>query len=196
MAYRTGGPIEYVYFPRTGMMSTVVVMVDGDSAEVAAIGREGMIGVAVALGADRSAEEVFCQLTPCATRRLPAAEFAAEVQRGGPLRDVVYRYLRASHTASARQTACNCLHSVDERCARWLLMCHDRAGTDEFPMTHEFLATMLGVRRATVSVSAGSLASAGFITYRHGRVRMLDRAGLEEASCECYVAIRDIFASP
>ncbi len=192
-AYRSNGPIEYVYFPRTGMMSAVVVMLDGSTAEVAAVGREGMLGASVALGADRSAEQVFCQLAPCECRKMPAGEFAAEVRRGGPLREVVYEYLLAALTASSRQTACNCLHSVDERCARWLLMCQDRAGADEFALTHEFLAIMLGVRRATVTVTAGSLQSAGLITYRHGKVKVIDRAGLEEATCECYAVIRDAF---
>ncbi len=194
VAYRAGGPVEYVYFPRSGMMSAVVVMEDGATAEVAGIGREGMLGASVCLGADRSAEQVFCQIPPCACRRLPAAEFAAEVARGGPLRAVVYKYLRGVLTASARQTACNCLHSVDERCARWLLQCRDRVGADEFPLTHEFLAVMLGVRRATVTVTAGSLQSAGLITYRHGQVKVLDGDGLEDAACECYAAIRDAFA--
>ncbi len=196
LAYRAGGPVEYVYFPRSGMMSSVVVMADGGCAEVGAIGREGMLGASVALGADRSAEQVFCQMAPCACRKMPAATFAAEVKRGGPLRDVVFGYLRAALVASARQTACNCLHSVDERCARWLLQCRDRAGADEFALTHEFLAVMLGVRRATVTVTAGSLASAGRITYRHGKVKVLDRAGLEAAACECYAVLRDAFADP
>ncbi len=193
VAYRAGGPMEYVYFPRCGMMSAVVTMTDGATAEVAAVGREGMLGASTFLGADRSAEEVFCQIAPCACRKMPAAEFAAEVAKGGPLRAVVYRYLRGVLTVSARQTACNCLHSADERLARWLLICHDRAGADEFGLTHEFLAVMLGVRRATVTVTAGSLQSAGIITYRHGKVTVRDRAGLEEATCECYAVIRDAF---
>ncbi len=194
LAYRPGGPIEHVYFPRAGMMSAVVVMLDGSTAEVATIGREGMLGASVALGAGRCAEQVFCQMAPCECRKMPAAEFAAEVKRGGALHDVVYAYLLAALTASSRQTACNCLHSVDERCARWLLMCQDRAGADEFALTHEFLAVMLGVRRATVTVTAGFLASAGLITYRHGKVKVLDRAGLEASACECYAVIRDAFA--
>jgi CRP-like cAMP-binding protein len=194
LVYRAGGPMDYVYFPVSGVLSAIVVMEDGDSAEVAGIGREGMAGVSIALGADRCHEQVFCQVVPCACRRMPAAEFAAEVGKGGALRDVVYRYVRAAMTAAARQTACNCLHSADERCARWLLQCHDRAGADEFPLTHEFLSQMLGVRRATVTVTAGSLQSAGFIIYKGGRVTVRDRAGLEGTACECYAVIRDAFA--
>ena len=191
--YRAGGPIDHVYFPLTGVLSAVVVMADGASAEVAAIGSEGMIGAAVALGAARSAEQVFCQVPPAECRRMPAAEFAAECAKGGPLRDVIHVYLRGFLAASAQLTACNCLHPIDERCARWLLMCQDRVASDEFTLTHEFLAVMLGVRRATVSVAASSLQSAGMITYRHGRVKVLDRPALEEAACECYRAMRDAF---
>src|SRR3954463_9949363 len=126
VAYLPGGPIEYVYFPRSGVLSATVVMADGQTAEVAVVGREGMAGVSSFLGAARSPEHVFCQIAPSECRRMPAAEFAAEVAKGGPLRDVVYRYTRGALTASARCTACNALHGVDERFARWLLMCHDR----------------------------------------------------------------------
>ena len=196
LLYRTGAPIDYVYFPRSGVLSAVVVMTDGARVEVAAIGREGMIGASVALGAEVSAEQVFCQVHPSECRRMSAEEFAGEIRRSLPLRELVNGYLRASLTASARQTACNCLHSVDERCVRWLLQCHDAVGEDEFPLTHEFLSVMLGVRRATVSVSAGNLQSAGMISYKHGRVTVLDRARLEEATCECYQVIRDVFQTP
>lgn len=194
LLYRPGGPIDFVYFPRSGVVSSVVVMADGTTAEVAVIGAEGMAGASVLLGATRSEQQVYCQVPPCECRKLPAAEFAAEVGRPGPLRDAVAGYLRGALAASARLTACNCLHPVDERCARWLLMCHDRVGADEFPLTHEFLAVMLGVRRATVTVTAGTLQQSGLIAYKHGRVRVLDRAGLEAAACECYAAIRDAFA--
>jgi CRP-like cAMP-binding protein len=195
LVYRPGGPVDHVYFPRSGMLSAVVVMDDASSAEVAVIGAEGMAGAAAALGADRSPEQVFCQMAPCACRRMSAAEFAAEARRDGPLRDVTDRYLRGVLTASARLTGCNALHSADERCARWLLQCHDRAGGDEFPMTHEFLSVMLGVRRATVTLTAASLQTAGFIRYKGGRVTVRDRAGLEDAACECYPAVRDAFAA-
>jgi CRP-like cAMP-binding protein len=193
LLYRVGGPIDHVYFPRSGVLSAVVVMLDGQAVEAAVIGREAMAGAGVSLGAATSAEQVFCQIHPCVCRKLPAAEFVAEVAKGGPLRGVVYGYVRAALAVSARQTACNALHSVEERCVRWLLMCHDRAGGDEFNLTHEFLATMLGVRRATVTVTAGALQSAGLITYRHGKVKVIERAELEEATCECYRAIRDAF---
>jgi len=194
--YRAGGPIEYVYFPRSGLLSSVVIMLDGQTAEAAAIGREGMIGVASFLGAVHSPEQVFCQVFPAECRKLPVAEFVAEVGSGGAMRDIVHRYARATLAASAQQTACNALHSIDERCASWLLMCHDGAGADEFPLTHEFLSVMLGVRRATVTVTAASLQSAGIISYRHGRVKVRERAALEDSACECYQVIRRAFELP
>ena len=195
-AYRSGGPLDAVYFPRSGVMSSVMIMLDGSTAEVAATGAEGMLGYSTLLGATRSVEEVFCQIPPCVCRRLPAAEFVAEVARGGPLTAVVHSYTRSVLATSAQLIACNALHAVNERCARWLLMCRDRVGADDFPLTQEFLATMLGVRRATVTVAAGTLQGAGLITYRHGRLKILDAPGLEAASCECYAAMRGSFDTP
>jgi CRP-like cAMP-binding protein len=194
VVYRAGGPMDHVYFPRTGVLSAIVVMEDGGSAEVAGIGSEGMAGVSTFLGNDRSREEVVCQVPPCPCRRMPAAEFVAEVAKGGALREVVHRYLRGVLAVAAQHTACNCLHSVEERCARWLLECHDRVEADEFSLTHEFLATMLGVRRATVTVAAGGLQTAGLIRYKGGRVTVRDRAGLEEVACECYAVNRAALA--
>jgi CRP-like cAMP-binding protein len=196
LLYCSGGPIDHVYFPRTGVISSVVVMDDGSSAEVGVIGREGMAGASVAFGVKRSPEQVYCQVAPCECRKMPAVAFAAEVARSGPLKGVVYGYVWATLTASARLAACNSLHPADERCARWLLMCHDRVGADEFPLTHEFLAIMLGVRRATVTTTAGTLQSAGLISYRRGQVTVLDRARLEDATCECYRVIRAAFEPP
>ena len=192
-AYRSGGPLDAVYFPRSGVMSSVMIMLDGSTAEVAATGAEGMLGSAAFLGATRSVEEVFCQIPPCVCRRLSAADFVAEVARGGVLTAIVHNYTRSVLGTSAQLIACNALHAVNERCARWLLMCRDRVGADDFPLTQEFLATMLGVRRATVTVAAGTLQAAGLIAYRHGRVKLLDAVGLEAASCECYAAMRGAF---
>ncbi len=193
LVYRAGGPIEHVYFPYSGMLSAVVIMTDGGTAEAAAMGHEGMAGMATAFGATRSSEQVFCQIPQFQCRRLPAAEFVAEVAKGGPLRDVVYGYLRSVLTVSARHTACNCLHPNDERLAMWLLRCRDAVGADEFSLTHEFMATMLGVRRATVTVTASTLQSAGLISYKHGKIKVVDAVALEQAACECYPVIRDAF---
>jgi hypothetical protein len=171
-------------------------MNDGETAEVAVIGREGMTGAATCIGAVASKEEVYCQVHPVECLKWLTSEFTAEVSRNDPFRVIVHAYLREMLSISMQQTACNCLHLVDERCARWLLMCHDRVGTDEFPLTQEFLSTMLGVRRATVTATARSLQGAGLITYKRGRVKIIDRPGLEEAACECYQALRLIAESP
>jgi CRP-like cAMP-binding protein len=193
IVYSNDGPLEFVYFPRSGLLSAVVMMADGQSAETAAIGREGMVGVATFLGATRSAEQVFCQIYPAVCRKFPVGEFLTEIAKEGALHDIIQRYTRAALVASARQTACNALHSVQERCARWLLLCHDAAGVDEFSLTQEFLATMLGVRRATVTETAVAFQSAGIITYRHGKLKILKHEELENVACECYLAIRKAF---
>jgi len=193
VVYRAGGPVGHVYFPRSGVLSAVLTMSDKTTAEVAVIGSEGMAGFSTVLGAVASREEVFCQVHPADCRKMPVAEFVAEVATCGRLRDVVHGYARAVLDASAQYTACNCLHPIDGRCARWLLQCHDRVGADDFPLTHEFLATMLGVRRATVTEAAGSLQRSGLITYRHGRVKVLARGKLEKAACECYRVVRAAF---
>jgi CRP-like cAMP-binding protein len=119
--------------------------------------------------------------------------FAQAVSEPGPLRNVVQHYTQAFFAQISQQVACNGLHSILERCARWLLLTHDRVGTDEFPLTQEFLAQMLGARRPTVTTTAGILSQAGFIRYRRGRLAVTDREGLESASCECYWVVREVF---
>jgi CRP-like cAMP-binding protein len=122
-----------------------------------------------------------------------ADQFRDEIRRVDGLLSIVNRYTQAFLSQVSQQVACNGLHSVEQRCARWLLLTHDRVDADEFPMTHEFLAQMLGVRRASVSVTAGALQRAGFIELRRGRVTITDREGLEGASCECYSVTREVF---
>jgi CRP-like cAMP-binding protein len=190
--YNAGGPMPHVYFPRSGVISSVMVMADGRAAEVAATGREGMVGLAAVLGAGQSPEKVFCQI-PGDMRRMATEMFVDEVRRGDRLQALVQEYTRSLMRLTAQHSACNCLHSVEERCAKWLLMSRDRAGTDEFPLTQEFLSYMLGVRRATVTQAAGAFQKAGFITYRHGRIRILDGNSLESAACECYGVARQEF---
>lgn len=188
--YRPDSPLEYVYFPRSAVLSTIMVMADGQAAEVAAVGFEGMVGVPAFLGAENSSVQVICQI-PGDVVRMPVSAFRDEIHRGGQLQGVVLRYTRYLLDSIARIVACNILHSIEERCARWLLVNRDRAGMDEFPMTHEFLALMLGVRRPSVTIAAGALQGAELISYRHGRMTILNREGLEGASCECYRAMRD-----
>jgi CRP-like cAMP-binding protein len=189
MLYRANGPIDHVYFPTSGVLSLIVIMADGGSVEVGTVGNEGFLGTPILLGADRSPTQVFCQV-PGSSRRMRADVFVDEIAKSPAFRRACLRYTQGLLAMTAQSTACNKLHPVNERCARWLLITHDRVPGDEFPMTHEFLAMMLGTRRASVTVAAGTLQQAGLITYHRGHIRVLDRPGLEAASCECYALVR------
>jgi CRP-like cAMP-binding protein len=167
-------------------------MADGRAVEFGTVGNEGMIGLPLFLGADRSPHRAFTQV-PGDALRMRAEDFREEMGRQGQLAGLLRRYNQALMNQMAYSVACNRLHSVEERMCRWLLMTHDRVGADRFPMTQEFLAQMLGVRRPSVTVVAGVLQKAGLIAYARGWVVILDRAGLEAASCECYRVVRDDF---
>jgi CRP-like cAMP-binding protein len=181
--------IEAAYFPEAGMVSMLAPLDDGQLMEVGLVGSEGVVGLPVALGADSASTEALVQ-APGAAWRVTAAELGRACGRGAALTRVLLRYAQAFHAQVAQTAACNGRHPVEERFARWLLMAHDRAGSDEFPMTQEFIAMMLGVRRAGVSVAAGVLQKAGVIDYAYGRITVLDRPGLEAASCECHGTVR------
>jgi len=185
-------PIAYVYFPENAVFSIVGVMSDGSAVETAAVGWEGMVGLPVFLGTDRTPAQAFCQI-PGDALRLDTGTLQTEVARGGELRSILNRYTQAHFTQVAQASACNRLHTMRQRCARWLLQTHDRVGRDEFPLTQRFLSQMLGVRRATVTEAARSLQQAGFINYVHGRATVRDRRGLEGISCECYAIVRREF---
>ena len=191
--YEAEAPVEHVYFPRTGVMSSTVVLTTEIVSEVGMIGNEGMIGVPASRAADVNPHRVFCQI-PGDLHRLTVGVFETELRRAGALRDAVDRYTQALFCMVAQCSACNLHHPVEERCARWLLVTHDRVGADEFPVTHEFLSAMLGVRRASVTLAAGALQRAGLVRYARGQMTILDRAGLERAACECYRVIRDRYA--
>lgn len=188
--YEAGAPIEEVYFPDTGVLSQVAVL-DGELViEINTIGREGMAGIPAFLGSATSASGVFCQI-PGRGWRLPVAELRRYLSNDGPLHRLLNRYTQATLVTLARGVACNRLHTTEERMSRWLLMTRDRVDDDTFPLTQEFLSQMLGVRRATVSLSASLLQQAGLIAYTRGQLTILDRPGLEAAACDCYQAIRD-----
>ncbi|HEY0419785.1 MAG TPA: Crp/Fnr family transcriptional regulator, partial [Acetobacteraceae bacterium] len=187
--HEPGKPIEAVYFPETGWISMLAYLESGDAAEVGLVGREGMIGLPVLLGADSNDLEAMVQC-PGTALRIDAQAFREELERIPALRTLLLRYALVHHEQVARTAACNGRHQIDQRLARWLLMAHDRAEGDDFPMTHEFLSMMLGVRRAGVTVSAGTLQKAGFIRYEKGRIQVTDRPGLESAACECYGIVR------
>ena len=178
-------PFSNVYFPTNGVFSTVIRMEDGERIEATAIGKEGMVGVSAALGLDFN-PVATALLVPGECLRLPATSLSQALKPGRELDRLLHRYAAYSLRNAKQSVACNALHSVEERMCRWLLMTQDRVGKDEFWLTHEMLAAMLGVRRQSVSVVAGTLQKAGFITYRHGVMRVMDREGLEAASCECY----------
>jgi CRP-like cAMP-binding protein len=187
--YESGARIEDVYFPLEAVMSLVADMADGGQVEVATVGSEGMVGVPVLLRSDEADYRVFAQI-PGRALRLEAGRLLELAARSEDFTNRLYRYVQALMTQIARSAACNRAHSIDERAARWLLLTHDRVGRDEFPLTQEFLAQMLGVRRASGNTAASMLQRAGFITYSRGRMRVVDRTGLERAACECYGIIR------
>jgi CRP-like cAMP-binding protein len=182
-------PIEHVYFPEDAIGSVVSPLADGSAVETAIVGHEGMIGLPVFLGTERMSAQAFIQSAGRGWR-MSAAALREAVAEGGELGPRLLRYIQTVLTQVGQSSACNRMHSVEVRCARWLLMTQDRVGRDEFSLTHQFLAQMLGVRRATVTVTAGALQKAGFIEYSRGIISILDRKGLENAACECYNIIR------
>ncbi len=190
----SGERIDSVYFPLGSVVSLLTRVEGTPGVEVATIGSEGLVGVSLSWGAATLNPADLLQVqVPGPALRMDAEVFTAELARGEGLASIVQRYTQAFVSQLSQQVACNGLHSIQERCARWLLLTHDRVGADEFPLTQEFLAQMLGVRRASVTVVAGALQQAGFIRYGRGRVRVADRAGLEQASCDCYWVLREVF---
>ena len=190
--YRAGSRIDYVYFPIRTMISVVAVTSSGGSVEVGVIGREGMAGVSVALGVDKSADEVMVQL-PDNSVRLEVSKLLEEFHRAGALHDVLLRYTHAVIKMVAQTAACNRLHHAPERLGRWLLMCRDRVQSNELPLTHEFLAMMLGIRRAGVSEIALTLQEKGLIRYKRGHITITDGKRLEGFVCECYEIVKAEF---
>src|SRR3954452_5199325 len=185
-------PITAVFFPETGFVSMLAEMEDGDAAEAGLVGPEGMVGLPLLLGADRDDLEAMVQ-APGSFLRMEAEAFREALEDIPAFRTLLLRYALVHHGQVARTAACNGRHQIEQRLARWLLMAHDRAEGDEFPMTHEFLSMMLGVRRAGITVAAGTLQKAGLIRYDRGRIQITDRPGLENASCECYGITRRAF---
>ncbi|WP_241671271.1 Crp/Fnr family transcriptional regulator [Dankookia rubra] len=182
-------PIAAVLFPETGFVSMLAEMEDGDAAEVGLVGAEGMIGLPLLLGADRDDVEAMVQ-APGTFLRMEAEAFRAALEEFPAFHGLLLRYALVHHGQVARTAACNGRHPTEQRLARWLLMAHDRVEGAEFPMTHEFLSMMLGVRRAGITVAAGQLQKAGFIHYERGCIEVTDRPGLESACCECYGVVR------
>ncbi|MBW4623306.1 MAG: Crp/Fnr family transcriptional regulator [Cyanosarcina radialis HA8281-LM2] len=187
--YTSDKPIEYVYFVETGVVSLLALLETGKPIEIATVGNEGMVGLSVFLEVDRVPGEAFVQI-PGLALRMQAEIFKQKVVPGSVLYRLLQRYTQGMFNTIAQTAVCNRVHSIEERFCRWILMTHDRVEGDEFPLTHEFLSQMLGVRRASVSEAAAALQRAELIRYKQGKMTILDRAGLEETACECYTIIR------
>jgi CRP-like cAMP-binding protein len=183
--YKASTPIHYVYFPNNSVISLVSMTVGRRTAEVGLVGREGMVGLPVFLGATTSPNHVIVQVGDGAMR-MKARAFKDEIKRGGAMQGLLLRYTQALINQVSQTVVCNNLHTVEKRLCRWLLMIHDRVRSDDFFLTHEFVSNMLGVRRAGVSIAAGNLQQAGLIRYSHGKITILNRSYLESTACGCY----------
>jgi CRP-like cAMP-binding protein len=192
MLHKPGEAIDQVYFPGGGFVSVVTVLKDGGMVEVATIGREGMLGMSAAFNGEPSPAATMVQAESDVCYTMPANAFRQEMDRRGAFYDLLTRYGQALVGFIMQSTACNAVHSVEQRLSRWLLLAHDRVGKDDFPLTQEFAAMMLGTSRPTVTVVAGTLQKAGFIKYYRGHVTIVDRENLEAASCECYQTATDL----
>lgn len=190
--YDYGATIDRIFFPETLVASEVRPMQDGSAVEAATIGAEGMVGLPAYFGVPTANAQTFVQVSGL-TVVMPGAVFR-EVSDDPSMRALLGRYAVAFITQVTQSAACNGVHAIRQRCARWLLQTHDRVDGEDFGLTHDFLAQMLGVRRATVTEVASALQSDGLIEYRYGSVKVVDRAGLEQVACECYPIIRRAYA--
>jgi CRP-like cAMP-binding protein len=188
-------PIRQVFFLNGGVASMTTVMKNGAMVEIATVGDEGLVGINAYFGGQMLSGETMLQVPmPDASAEVMSAQtFTRELGRAGAFQKCVQRYSQGLLMLMMQSTGCMALHPVHERCCRWLLMTHDRVRTDEFHLSHEFLAMMLGSSRPTVTLVAGTLQKAGLIKYTHGRISILDREGLEAASCECYATVKGHF---
>jgi CRP-like cAMP-binding protein len=192
--HESGRRMHDVYFPNGGVFSVTTQLHDGSLVEVATVGREGMLGVGAFLGDRIGTGRTFQQVPDGPVAALAVSPFVRETASAGRFRDIIALYTQATLLQTMQCTACNARHNVTQRCCRWLLQTHDRVEADDFPLKHEFLAIMLGIRRPTVTVVLRGLQERGIIASRYGRVRVLRRRQLETASCECYGMIRGHFA--
>lgn len=192
--YQVGRAIDHVYFPAQALISLVFKCEDGATMEVGLVGREGLAGLSVLLGGMSHSHYAIVQVAGNAWR-LPTEQLLTEFNRESALHDLLLRYTQAMLTQTAQNGVCNRFHTTEERLARWLLLVSDGVGADTFLLTHEFISTMLGVRRAGVTVAAGVLSQAGWVRYHRGRMTLVDRAGLEDFACECYGVVRAAFTA-
>jgi CRP-like cAMP-binding protein len=191
--YEAGGKQPYVYFPTDAIVSLLYVMKDGASAEIAIVGNEGLVGIALFMGGETTPSRAVVQSGGHAFR-LASKRLKQEFESGGPLQHLLLRYTQALITQMAQTAVCNRHHSIEQQLCRWLLLSIDRLPTNVLTMTQELIANMLGVRREGVTEAAGKLQDAGLIHYSRGRITVLDRAKLEQRVCECYAVVRTEFA--
>ncbi|WP_341526830.1 Crp/Fnr family transcriptional regulator [Nostoc sp. UHCC 0302] len=191
--YEAGEPITHVYFPQKTVVSIVTIMEDGSTVEAGLVSNEGMVGVPVILGNNVTITTASVQV-PDSAIRMDANVLKSEFNRGGALQNLLLRYVQAVYTEIAQGAACNRLHTIEERLARWLMTVSKRLESEDFPLTQEFISQMLGVRRASVTEAANTLSRAGMISYHRGYINILNQEALEKTSCECYQVIQDEFA--
>jgi CRP-like cAMP-binding protein len=187
--YESGGTLSHVYFPTTSIVSLLYVMEDGASAEIAVVGNEGIVGVSLFMGGESTPSRAVVQSAGQGFR-LKARALKEEFNRAGPVLHLLLRYTQALITQMAQTAVCNRHHSLDQQLCRWLLLSLDRLQGDELVMTQELIANMLGVRREGVTEGALKLQNEGLIRYARGRITVLDRAGLEKRTCECYAVVK------
>ena len=190
--YESGSQLQYVYFPTTSIVSLLYVMEDGASAEIAVVGREGLLGIALFMGGESTPSRAIVQSAGLGFR-LKAQVLKEEFNRAGPLMHLLLRYTQALITQMSQTAVCNRHHSVHQQLCRWLLMSLDRLPSNKLIMTQELIANMLGVRREGVTEAAGKLQNAGLILYSRGHITVLDRPGLEAEACECYQVVKKEF---
>jgi CRP-like cAMP-binding protein len=191
--HSANGPVTHAHFPLTGMISLVAKSSVGAAAvEVGVVGNEGLVGMPLFLGSGTMPTEAVCQVEGEALC-LAATTFQEELEASRSLRDLLQRYTQALISQVSQAVVCNTAHTVEQRMCRWLLVTHDRMGADVMPLTHELLAQMLGTRRPSVTIAAGVLRKAGLIDYARGKIIVLNRPGLEAASCDCYAVVRHEF---
>ena len=194
IVYRAGQAIEYVYFPEEAVVAMVDTTDDNRTVEVGIIGREGLVGINIFLGGVVTPDKAIVQL-PGGAMRMKAKDFRKEVRFGSPLQLLLLDYTRTFLASISQSVACSQHHSIEQRLARWLLTMDDYAGPREFVMVQDSIAAMLGVRRVSITTAARKLQVAALISYRRGRINVLDRPGLEKKSCECYQFIRRQYRS-
>ncbi len=186
------GRADYAYFLEEGLASVVLTLANGATVEVGVIGIDGVVGVSALMGTGTMPGETFIQVEGSGYR-IDAALLKEEFERTGPLRTHIQKFFAGHLVQSSQGAACNRLHSISERLARWILTCHDRVQSDHMPLTHEFLGQMLGAPRTTVTLAAGMLHHSGLIDYTRGHVTITNRQGLEDVACECYQTVRNEF---